>query len=126
LSSFPTRRSSDLVKQIFIVNQSVFDDFGKSGSHLPFIQCVEKFSADKDCLRLGKSPDNIFYVVQIDARLTANGGVYLGEQGRRNLDEIYPSLIGRGRESPHIGNPSSAQIDHQCFSVCTEIQHRFP
>src|SRR5690606_27811266 len=86
----------------------------------------EKFSADKDCLRLGKSPDNIFYVVQIDARLTANGGVYLGEQGRRNLDEIYPSLIGRGCESTHIGNHSSAQIDHQCFSVCTEIQHRFP
>ena len=86
-----------------IADQAVFDDLGQTGGEFPRRQRLQDIGIGEDQFRLPEGADHVLAEGVIDPGLAAYRRIDLGEQGGRDLDEGYATLIGGGGISGHGG-----------------------
>ena len=92
-----------------IAEKAVFRDFGIACREFAAGQRVEKGDVGKDGARLVERADEILAVRRIDAGLAADRGIDLGQQRRRNLDEVDAAAQDRCGKAGEIADDAATQ-----------------
>ena len=79
------------LEKVRIAEQSVFDDFGITGTQFAVGQCVQKGRIRQNEAWLMKGANQIFASRCVDACLTTNRTVHLSEKRAWHLNEVDPA-----------------------------------
>ena len=104
----------------------MFYDFSKSRINFSAAQGFEKCSFNKNGFWLGKSPDNIFYLVHINSGFSPHRGINLRKEGCRHMYKVNSAFKCRCCKSADISNYTATQVNEQTISIGFKIQHHFP
>ena len=96
-----------------IVDQPVFDDFGKAGGELPLIERVEQGRVGNDQRGSMKSAGDVFQTGGIDRRLASDRAVGLCEQSGGHLNDRRAALVKRGGEPGDVADRAATERDHR-------------
>ena len=102
-----------------IADQAVFDHFGEAGGELARCKRAQRRSIDDHGPGLVEGTDHVLAQRVVDAGLAADGGVHLGQQGGRHLDEIDTTLVAGRREAGHVTDHATTQCDDGGAAIVT-------
>ena len=74
--------------------------------------------------RLDDHAQHVLVVVEIDARLSADGGIDLGQQGGRDIGIPHPALVDGRREAREVRGDSAADGQYQRLPRRPGLQQR--
>jgi len=109
-----------------VSDERVLDDFGKAREELPSGQGCEKTCICPHGAGITKETDAVFYPIKIDAQFSAHGSIYLGEQGRGNLDEVHPPFEGPGTETAHVADDAAPEVEHAPVAASASLEELSP
>lgn len=104
---------ADLFPLNGIGDEAVFDGLGEAAADFPGRQGAEEGRVDENREGVLKKADAVFELKKIDAQLSADGGVQLGQQGGGDLDEADAALEGGCAEAAHVADHAAAEVDQQ-------------
>ena len=110
------------LKQFFIVNDAVLDDFGQTVGEFPLRQRIKKPQIRKHRPRLIKSPEQVLPLRKIHRCFPADGAVHLTDQRRRNLNIRDRPHIDRRDKARQVAHHAAAQRDQQRPPVGARFQ----
>ena len=92
---------------------AVFDDLGHAFGEAGRWQGLEHERIDDDDGGLVERPGEVLAERQVDARLAADRGVDLGEQGGRDLDDGAAAQVCGGGEAREVADDAAAERDDE-------------
>ncbi len=98
-------------EKIPVVDQAVFDHLGVAGAELPLAQRVEGAGIGKDEGGLVERADQVLAVRRVDARLAADAGIDLRQEGGGNLNEAHAAAQRGGAEAGQVADHPAAERD---------------
>ena len=93
-------------------DDAVLDDLREAGAELPVGQRDDDVGIHEDEARLVEGADQVLGAGMVDRGLAADRGVHLGEDGRRELDEVEAAHVGGGHEPREVADGSAAERHH--------------
>ena len=112
-------------EQVFVGDEGVLDDLGQAAQALPGGQGLEERQVDEDVLGLTEDARDILHPPDVDAVLSSDGGVRLGQERGRHETESDAPHVGRGREPGEVADDPAADPGHEGRAVELEPQE-FP
>ncbi len=103
----PSRCDSRYSKNVAVEDHSVLDDFRQSRPVVPVGQSVERGRIDEDAERLMEGADEVFTLRMVDADLSADRAVDVGQERRGHLDEGDAAGVGGGREAGRVSHDAA-------------------
>src|SRR5205085_93324 len=114
----------DALKQAAVADDAVLDGFAKAGAQLALRQAGKRRRVDDDKRRLMKRADEVFTERMIDTGFTADGTVYLCQQGGGHLREAYATLVGRRRKPTDVADHAAAHRDDHIRTLDTLLNQK--
>ncbi len=113
------------LEKVRVAEQSVFDDFGITGTQFAVGQCVQKGRIRQNEAWLMKGANQIFASRCVDACLTTNRTVHLSEKRAWHLNEVDPAQQAGCGKTDQIAHHTAAQCDEHDTTINTERQNIF-
>src|SRR6056297_4314571 len=110
-------------KEVGITDQAVFDRLGITGTDFAQGQRIQQAGIGEHQARLVEGADQILALRRVDPGLAADGGIDLGEQARRHLNEADAAPHDRGGESGEITHHTAAERDHEIPALDARIEN---
>ena len=112
-------------EQLRVRRAGHFDGLGQPVCDLPGRQRFEYVRVNEHFFRLPEGADDVFHVLEVDGHFTADGGVYLRQDGGRNVVKINTPHKTGGDEARQIAHHAAADGDDAVRSVEVFLQHCF-
>mmetsp|Transcript_7970 Transcript_7970/g.24508 ORF Transcript_7970/g.24508 Transcript_7970/m.24508 type:complete len:634 (+) Transcript_7970:255-2156(+) len=100
-----------LEEDLGVLAEGVLDDLAEAVGEEPVLEGLEDVGIDDDLERRVVAPDEVLAVWRVDRLLVGDGGVDLGEEGGREVDEADAAVEGRGDEAAEVGDRAAAERD---------------
>lgn len=104
----------------------MFYHFGKTGKEVWAGEGGEKGGVDDDAIRGGEGADFVFQAKEVEAGFSADGGIYLSQEGGGDVDAVHAPLEGGSGEAPEVGEDASAQAEEGGGAACPLAGEHFP
>ena len=104
------------------VDDAVFDDLGITGAEFAGDQGVEHARIGQHQARLIERADQVLSLGRVDCGLAADRGIDLGQQGRRDLNEIDAAQGQRRADARQIPDHAAAERDQRRLAVDPHFQ----
>ncbi len=104
-------------EKIGIAQQAVLDDFGIAAAHFAGGQGGQHVEVAQHQARLPEGADQVLALFVIDRRLAADRAVDLGQQRRRDLDEVDAAHIDGAGKAGQVADDAAAQGQHHVLAV---------
>ena len=103
--------------------RTVFDDLAQPAPHFPRRERGKEGGIGEHDLGLTERADQVFDARKVHRGLSADGGIHLREEGRRDLNAVDAPHIERGGKSADIPHDAAAQRDEACAAVKLRLRH---
>ncbi len=70
-----------------------------------------------------EAAEEVFAVGEVDACLSAYGGVDLGEQGGGHLDVVDAAHVDGGEKAACVAEDAAAESEEQCAAISAKLMH---
>ena len=117
-------RAADAIEQAAARGHAVLDDFVEPGPELPSRKARDQQGIDHHEPRLVKRADQVLAQRMVHAHLAADGAVDLRQQGRRDVHDVDPAQIGRGRKAGDIADDAASEADQGRAAVDLLLDQR--
>ena len=107
-----------------IAQEEGFQHFGRAAAEIPLRKRLQRLRTNECPFRLPDDAQHVLQVQEIDTGFSADGGIHLGQEGRRNEGEPDPTLKDRSREAGHIRGNAAADSQQQGLPVGARFHHR--
>ena len=100
-----------------VEDDACFDGLLEAGAELCGREGAEEVGIAEDGLRVIEGSDEVFAGEEVDAGFSADGGVYLGEEGGGDLDVADAAHVDGGEEAGDVADDASAEGDEEGVAV---------
>ena len=104
--------------------ERMLEHFGISAEEVLHVERLQECRSDDDVCGTGEYPDFVLAPVEVDARLSAHGGVNHGKERCGDIDEAYAALEDAGGKASEVGDHPTTHINEQ--RVACASQRREP
>jgi hypothetical protein len=103
----------------------MFDYLGQPGAELTTREGLKGSKIDYHYARLVKGADKVLPAAEVHARLSADAGINLGEEGCGNLHEIHASEERGSSEPGHVTDDPAAESYQNAAPVEPLVEQLF-